>query len=267
MNSSGITKERIKKIKNLHEHKERVESELFIIEGIRLMDEALKEMVPIEEVLYTARLAETSRGGDLLASMRRMHLSVSQVTEKAMKTIAETENPQGILAVARQLKWTFKDLIKNKETVIIACGLQDPGNLGTIIRSADAGGCGGVFTTQNSVDIYNSKVIRSTMGSIFRMPVMKFDDPEEVISALKKEGYQIIATTAHSRSSYLDPDYMKPTAFLIGQEGSGLSEEVLKSADKKVFIPMKKGVESLNAAVSASILIYEAFRQRLTQPL
>ena len=90
------------------------------------------------------------------------------------------------------------------------------------------------------MDIYNSKVIRATMGSIFRLPVMKFDDPIEAISALKKEGYQIIATTAHSRISYLDPDYMKPTAFLIGQEGSGLSEEVLKSADKKVFIPMKK---------------------------
>ena len=267
MNSSGFSKERIKKIKNLHEHKERVESELFIIEGMRLMDEALKEMVPIEEVLYTARLAETDRGGVLLASVRKMHLSVSQVSEKAMKAIAETDNPQGILAVARQLKWAFNDLIKNKGTIIIACGLQDPGNLGTIIRSADAGGCGGVFSTQNSVDIYNSKVIRATMGSIFRLPVMKFEDPEEAISALKKEGYQIIATTAHSRSSYLDPDYMKPTAFLIGQEGSGLSEEVLKSADKKVFIPMKKGVESLNAAVSASILIYEAFRQRLTQRL
>jgi TrmH family RNA methyltransferase len=267
MNSSDFSKERIKKIKNLHEHKERVESELFIIEGMRLMDEALKEMVPIEEVLYTAKLAETSRGGLLLASMSKMHLSVSQVTEKAMKAIAETENPQGILAVARQLKWTFKDLIKNKGTIIIACGLQDPGNLGTIIRSADAGGCGGVFTTQNSVDIYNSKVIRATMGSIFRLPVMKFDDPIEAVSALKEEGYQVIATTAHSRISYLDPDYMKPTAFLIGQEGAGLSEEVLESADKRVFIHMKKGVESLNAAVSASILIYEAFRQRMMQRL
>ena len=262
-----VTKERLRAIKKLHESKERAEKGLFLIEGVRLIEEAVKEGISIDEALYTARIEESTRGSQLLASLKKRHTPLSQVTEKAMESISKTESPQGILAVARQLKWTFKDLIKNKETVIIACGLQDPGNLGTIIRSADAGGCGGVFTTQNSVDIYNSKVIRATMGSIFRMPVMKFDDPEEAISALKKEGYQIIATTAHSRSSYLDPDYMKPTAFLIGQEGSGLSEEVLKSADKKVFIPMKKGVESLNAAVSASILIYEAFRQRLTQPL
>jgi TrmH family RNA methyltransferase len=262
-----INREELRGIKRLHEPKERAEKGLFLIEGVRLLEEAVKEGISIDEALYTARVEKSIRGCHLLASLKKKRVTLSLASEKIMESISGTETPQGILAVARQLKWTFKDLIKNKETVIIACGLQDPGNLGTIIRSADAGGCGGVFTTQNSVDIYNSKVIRATMGSIFRVPVMKFDDPEEAISALKKEGYQIIATTAHSRSSYLDPDYMKPTAFLIGQEGSGLSEEVLKSADKKVFIPMKKGVESLNAAVSASILIYEAFRQRLTQRL
>lgn len=260
-----ITKERLRGIKKLHESKERAEKGLFLIEGIRLLEEAVKEGISIDEALYTVRVEESLRGCHLLASLKKKRTILSPVSEKAMESISGTESPQGVLAVARQLRWTFKDLTKQKRAVIIACGLQDPGNLGTIIRSADAGGCGGVFTTQNSVDIYNSKVIRATMGSIFRVPVMKFDDTEEAISALKKEGYQIIATTAHSRSSYLDPDYMKPTAFLIGQEGSGLSEEVLRSADKKVFIPMKKGVESLNAAVSASILIYEAFRQRLTQ--
>ncbi len=260
-----ITKERLRGIKKLHESKERAEKGLFLIEGIRLLEEAVKEGISIDEALYTVRVEESIRGCHLLASLKKKRTILSPVSEKAMESISGTESPQGVLAVARQLRWTFKDLTKQKRAVIIACGLQDPGNLGTIIRSADAGGCGGVFTTQNSVDIYNSKVIRATMGSIFRVPVMKFDDTEEAISALKKEGYQIVATTAHSMSSYLDPDYMKPTAFLIGQEGSGLSDEVLESADKKVFIPMKKGVESLNAAVSASILIYEAFRQRLTQ--
>lgn len=262
-----ITKERLRGIRKLHESKERAEKGFFLVEGVRLLEEAVKEGISIEEVLYTARIEESTRGCQLLASLQKGRTTLSQVPEKTMESISETESPQGILAVARQLLWTFKDITEQKRPVIIACGLQDPGNLGTVIRSADAGGCGGVIATQNTVDTYNSKVIRATMGSIFRMPVLKLDDPEEAISSLKKEGYQIVATTAHSRTSYLDVDYMKPTAFLIGQEGSGLSEELLKSADAKVFIPMKDGVESLNAAVSASILIYEAFRQRLTQLL
>lgn len=261
--SLAITKEHIKSIKKLHESRERADRGLFLIEGVRLMEEAVKERVPMEEVLYTARLEETSRGSDLLASLRKMRICISQVPEKVMESVAEAENPQGVLAVARQLRWTLKDAIKSKWPVIIACGLQDPGNLGTIIRSADAGGCGGVVTTQNTVDIYNSKVIRATMGSIFRLPVVKIEDTEEALNILKKEEYQIIATTAHSRTSYLDIDYRKPTAFLIGQEAAGLPKDIMESADIKVFIPMKEGVESLNAAVSASILIYEAFRQRI----
>lgn len=263
MRSTELTKEQLKEIKRLHESKERAEKGLFIIEGVRLMEEAVKEKVLIEQVLYTVGVEETSRGSHLLSSLRKIDIQTYQVTEKVMESIAGTENPQGILAVARQLKWALKDIIKNKEPVIIACGLQDPGNLGTIIRTADAGRCGGVITTQNTVDIYNPKAIRATMGSIFRLPVLKFDDLIEAVSSLKKEGYRIVATTAHAKASYLDIDYRKPAAFLIGQEASGLPNDILESADVKVFIPMKDGVESLNAAVSASILIYEAFRQRL----
>lgn len=262
MKERGITREQLKEIKRLHESKERAEKGLFLIEGIRLMEEAVKEKVLIEQVLYTARLEETSRGSHLLSSLREIDIQTYQVTEKVMESLSETENPQGILAVARQLKWSLKDIIKSKEPVIIACGLHDPGNLGTIIRTSDAGGCGGVITTQNTVDGYNSKAVRATMGSIFRLPVLKLDDPLDAVSTLKKEGYRIMATTAHAKTSYLDVDYRKPMAFMIGQEASGLPDDILESADVKVFIPMKEGVESLNAAVSASILIYEALRQR-----
>ena len=263
MMGTELTKEKIREIKRLHESKERGERGLFLIEGVRLMEEAVKERISIEEVLYTSRLEDAGRGPQLLSSLRSMRVPAYHVPERVMESVAETENPQGVLAVARQLIWSLKDMIKSKAPVVIACGLQDPGNLGTIIRTADAGGCGGVITAQNSVDIYNSKVIRATMGSVFRLPVLKIDDPKEVISALKKEGYQIAATTAHTETSYLNADYAKPTAFLIGQEAAGLAKDILESADIKIFIPMKDGVESLNAAVSASILIYEAFRQRL----
>lgn len=262
MKGREITKERLKEIKRLHESKERAEKGLFLIEGVRLMEEALKESISIEQVLYTAVVEETNRGSHLLATLNKMRIQAFHVPEKVMESLSETENPQGILAVARQVKWSLNDIIKSKEPVIIACGLHDPGNLGTIIRTADAGRCGGVITTQNTVDIYNPKVIRATMGSIFRLPVLKVDDLIEAVSTLKKEGYRIMATTAHAKTSYLDVDYRKPMAFMIGQEASGLPDDILESADVKVFIPMKEGVESLNAAVSASILIYEALRQR-----
>lgn len=265
MISSELTKERIKDIKRLHESKERAEKGLFLVEGIRLMEEAVKEKVSFEEILYTQRIEDTDRGIAVLAALRKGRAPLYPVSEKVMQSVAETESPQGILGVLRHLVWDIKDVTKGRGTVVIACGLQDPGNLGTIIRTADAGGCGGVVTTQSTVDVYNSKVIRATMGSIFRVPVLKVRDIMDLISDLKKEGYQIIATTAHSKTSYLDVDYRKPTAFLIGQEASGIPEDLLESADIKVFIPMKVGVESLNAAVSASILIYEAFRQKLTQ--
>ncbi|MDO8445750.1 MAG: RNA methyltransferase [Deltaproteobacteria bacterium] len=265
MSNTEITRERIKEIKRLHESRERAEKGLLLIEGIRLMEEAVKEKVSFEEVLYTQRIEDTDRGIAVLAALRKGRAPLYPVSEKVMQSVAETESPQGILGVLRHLVWDIKDVTKGRGTVVVACGLQDPGNLGTIIRTADAGGCGGVVTTQNTVDIYNSKVIRATMGSIFRTPVLKFEDPKEAISALKKDGYQIIATTARSKTSYLDIDYMKPTAFLIGQEAAGIPDDLLESADIKVFIPMKVGVESLNAAVSASILIYEVFRQKLRQ--
>lgn len=229
------------------------------------MEEAVKEKVSFEEVLYTQRIEDTDRGIAVLAALGKGRAPLYPVSEKVMQSVAETESPQGILGVIRHLVWDIKDVTKGRGAVVIACGLQDPGNLGTIIRTADAGEVSGVITTESTVDIYNPKVIRATMGSIFRVPVLKVRDIMDLISDLKKEGYQIIATTAHSKASYLDIDYMKPTAFLIGQEGSGLPDDIIKMADIKVFIPMKEGVESLNAAVSASILIYEAFRQRLTQ--
>lgn len=260
-----ITKEHIREIKRLQESKERGERGLFLVEGVRFTEEAVKERVHLEEVLYTARLEEGERGRTLLAVLTKHHVPLLKVQEKVMEAVSETENPQGILAVARQFKWTLKDITERKGPVIVACGLQDPGNLGTIIRTADAGGAAGIITTADTVDIYNSKVVRATMGSIFRLPVLRADDIKESLAVMKKEGYQVVATSLQSETSYLKINYSKPTAFLIGKESSGLSDELLEMADKVVFIPMKEGVESLNAAISAGVLIYEAFRQRLLQ--
>lgn len=265
MDSMNIGKERIKDIRRLREPRERSEKGLFIIEGVHLLEEAVKEGVSIRELFYTARFEDTGAGSRMLSSLRKMHVPMHQISENTMESISDTESPQGVLAVVKQPEHTLDDLLKGKGPLIIACGLQDPGNMGTIIRTADAGGVSGVIATQNSVDVYNPKAIRATMGSIFRVPVVKVEYLNDVLSDLRKNGYQIAATTAKTKTSYLDADYRKPTAFLIGQEASGLSKELIESADIKIFIPMREGVESLNAAVSASILIYEVVRQRLMQ--
>lgn len=259
---SEITKEHIKEIKRLHESKERAERGLFLVEGVRFMEEAVKEKVHLEEVLYTERLEEGERGSDIIAALSKLNVPLFQVSQKVMDAVSETENPQGILGVARQFKWTIGDITERKGPIIVACGLQDPGNLGTIIRTADAGGAAGIITASDTVDLYNSKVVRATVGSIFRLPVARVDDIKKSLTTLKSAGYQLVATSLKSRVSYLDIDFCKPTVFLIGRESSGLSSELLELADKKVFIPMREGVESLNAAVSASILIYEALRQQ-----
>lgn len=258
----SITKEHIKAIKRLHDHKERAVEGLFLIEGVRLLEEALKERALIEEAIYTQRLEEAPRGKAIVAALRDRSIPVFRVTERVMEQAALTETPQGVLAVVRQMNWSFKDIVRDKGSVVIACGLQDPGNLGAIIRTADAGGISGVIAAEQTVDIYNSKVVRATMGSIFRMPILRVSDLEKTLYDLKKEGYKVVAASSKSRVSYLDADYMKPSVFLIGQEASGLSEDVLELADIRVSIPMNNGVESLNAAVSAAILIYEAFRQQ-----
>lgn len=257
-----ITKEHIKEIKRLHESKERAERGLFLVEGVRFMEEAVKERVHLEEVLYTERVEEGERGGDIVAALSKLDVPLFQISQKVMDAVSETENPQGILAVARQFNWTIRDITGRKGPIIVACGLQDPGNLGTLIRTADAGEAAGVLTTSDTVDLYNSKVVRATMGSIFRLPVVKVGDIKDALATIKKEGYQVVATSLQTKTSYLDINYSRPTAFLIGRESSGLSSELLEMADKKVFIPMKEGVESLNAAISAGILIYEALRQQ-----
>ena len=189
---------------------------------------------------------------------------ITTVTDDVMKSMSDTQTPQGILCVVKQPSCMIEDIMENKKShlLLILEGLQDPGNLGTIFRTSEAAGVTGIIMSRDTVDIYNPKTIRSTMGSIYRVPFIYSEDLYTDLDKLRAHGISVYAAYLTGSVSYDKCDYCSDTAFLIGNEGNGLSDNALSHSDTRVRIPMEGRVESLNAAVSAAILMYEAHRQR-----
>lgn len=184
--------------------------------------------------------------------------------DSVMEYVSDTKNPQGILSVVKSAGYTIEELLSTDRPALLLIleNLQDPGNLGTILRSGEGAGVTGIIMTKDTVDIYNPKVVRSTMGAVFRVPFLYTDDLNLVIKKLKSDFIKIYAAHLKGTQDYDRNDYRGPSAFLIGNESSGLTEETAALADCYIRIPMLGKVESLNAAAAASILSYEAARQR-----
>ena len=189
---------------------------------------------------------------------------VEIVRDSVFQSMSDTNTPQGILAEVYQTATTEDDLFAGDAApfLLIIERLQDPGNLGTIIRTAEGAGVTGIILSADTVDIYNPKVIRSTMGSVFRVPFFYTDDLEQTVLDLKARGIRVFAAHLAGKNNYEQEDYTGNTAFLIGNEGNGLTEKLSNMADTWVKIPMAGKVESLNAAIAASILMFETARQR-----
>ncbi len=235
----------------------RKEQDVFIVEGIKMFLEAPRER--IVAVYVSESFLKNEKQARLLTGVK-----YECVSDKVFAGISDTMTPQGILAIVRQYHYSFEDIVKmDKEPLLIVLEeLNDPGNLGTIIRTGEGAGVTGVILSKGSVDIYNSKVIRATMGSIYRVPFLYVEDLHEALDEIKKYCAIYAAYLDEDRFNCYDADYTKGTAFLIGNEANGLSREVVALADKRIIIPMEGKVESLNASVAASILMYEAHRQR-----
>ena len=176
--------------------------------------------------------------------------------------VSDTKTPQGILAVVRRMEYTAEDILGETPHVLVLENIQDPGNLGTILRAGEGAGVTGIVMDANTADIYNPKVIRSTMGSVLRMPFVYVENLHETLEELKKKKIRLFAAHLQGKHAYDQEDYTGPAAFLIGNEGNGLTEETAAMADTYIRIPMEGRVESLNAAVAASVLMFEAARQR-----
>lgn len=250
---TSASNEQIKYIIQLKEKaKTRRTEGRFVVEGIKMFSE-----IPAEDLVsvYVSEsfLAEKS---DVLEGVK-----YQTVSDSVFKKISDTVTPQGVLAVVKQKKYTVEDILagrnKEKSCIVVLDRLQDPGNLGTIVRTGEGAGISGIIMSSDCADIYNPKVIRSTMGSIFRVPFAIVEDLPSAVEQLRADG--VITYAAHLKGEDYDKaDLSGDVAFLIGNEARGLSDEVSDKADKLIKIPMEGKVESLNAAVATAILMYQA---------
>ncbi len=237
--------------------KARYEEGVFLVEGVKMFQEAPAEW--IREVYVSESFLEKNA----FENEKRVHYET--VSDEVFRKISDTQTPQGVLCVMKMPEYRLENLQEQtkKHALFLALeDLQDPGNLGTILRAGEGAGVDGVIITKNTVDIFNPKVIRSTMGSIYRVPFVITDDILKAVTDLKAGGVTVYAAHLDESKNYGLQDYTKPTAFLIGNEANGLKRETADMADHYIKIPMSGQVESLNAAVASSILMYEAARQR-----
>ncbi len=239
----SVKNQKVKDWKKLQTRKGREKAAAYLIEGPHIVEEAVKAEAPIIEVILT-------EGTDLSYVFKEKTI-VYTVTEKVMQELTDTETPQGMMAVCK-----MKELeLPRKGKLLLLDAIQDPGNLGTIIRTADSAGYDGILLGHGTVDAYNSKVLRSTQGSIFHLPVKKTNLIEEV-QELKEAGMPIYATEVSGGTPYQDIKRDSQFAVILGNEANGVSEELQNLADVNVYIPIYGKAESLNVAVAAGILMY-----------
>lgn len=253
----------VKEIKALSNRKYREEKKLYFIEGIRFVEEAFKENAQIDKILISEKLASVKGGEELLAKINVSGYGTYMLNEKLFKEISETESPQGVLAVIKTRQYDFSDIMGDNNFILILESIQDPGNMGTIIRTADAAGITGIVMSKGCVDIYNPKVLRSTMGSIFRVPIYMSGDLRETMNCIKKKGIKVYAAHLKGEINYFKADFKGNIAVVIGNEANGISDMAAECSDELLKIPMSGRIESLNASVAASVLMYEAVRQRI----
>ena len=248
----------IKHIKKLKEKKYRNEYNEYIVEGIKLIGEAIKENVKIKQVV----ICDGCDRDELIESHLKYELAKYDciyVPQNIFKILTDVENPQGILAVIE--KSNEENNIDYDEEIIVALDdVQDPGNVGTILRTIDSVGLKQILVSKGTADIYNSKVIRSTMGAIFRVKVIECEDLEKTLKNLQKKKYKITVTSLDAQKTIYDINYNKKV-IVMGNEANGVSKEIQKLANEKVIIPMLGRAESLNVSIATGIILYEYVRQ------
>lgn len=240
--------------------KERNEQQVFIVEGLRAVREIPKGWIIHKYIVAKSVSLEMEK----LVGNREIPLIL--VADSIFTTISDTKTPQGIMAVVSQANYPLDQIISNDQGFfIIADQVQDPGNLGTLIRTAHASGAHGIFLSKGCVDLYNPKTIRATMGSVFHIPIFVDMAIEEIIRVLLTKDTNIYATSLEKSKILYHYDYTKKTAIIIGNEANGIGEETKRMVSNFIKIPMPGGAESLNASIAAGICMFEVVRQRATK--
>ncbi len=247
----------VKQFKRLHASKYRWQEQCFLLEGTHLLQEAVLAGWPLAVVCYTE--SWLAREPDLFAQIQTVATRCEQVSDEVLTAIATTVHPDGAVAIAHS---SASASISIQRLGLVLDTLQDPGNVGTILRTAAAAGVEGVLLNVGSVDLESPKVLRASAGAWFRVKTALCDDLLSTIESYRQQGFQIVATSSQAELDYWAVDYTQPTLLMVGNEGAGLSEKLMQAANLQVRIPMSAGVESLNAAIATSVILFEAQRQR-----
>lgn len=250
--------ELIKEIKKLKEKKYRDQENKFIVEGIKMVKEAIAEKRKIDTIV----ICEDCEGIQVDGQETMYEIAKQNciyVTKKVFSTITDVMAPQGILAVIKK-EAEEESINYNEDIIVVLDGIQDPGNLGTIIRTVDSVGLTQLIVSKETVDAYNPKVVRSTMGAIYRVKVIEAVSLEETLKMIKKHKFEVMATSLEEAESIYDVEYKKKV-IVIGNEANGVSSQILEMADKKIKIPMRGKTESLNASVATAVILYEYARR------
>jgi len=254
----------IKMAASLKQKKYRAELELFAIEGVRFAEELIKSEWEAQHCLYTREAAKGDRVKRVLSALAKRKCRLIQVTDPVYERISDTEHPQGIMVIVKRKSYSLADLLSFGQTpffVLLDC-VQDPGNVGAIIRTADAAGCTGIILTNGCADLFSGKVLRSSMGSIFHLPVVTGAETGSIQSFFADHAISIAAACLDTPLLHWDAALTGPLAVVFGNEGNGVSHEWLVGANSKLRIPIYGKAESLNVASAAAVFLYEAARQR-----
>ncbi len=260
MEITGLQNPVVKAAAELKQKKYRQQQGLFLAEGLRTVEEAVR-YGRVQSIFYKA--VEDERTRSVLEEAAAKNVKLICVSEGVMKKIADTETPQGVLAVCEMPACSVEELLATGKMLLVLDRVGDPGNIGTMLRTADAAGLGGLVLLKGSADIYAPKTVRASMGSLFHLPVIGGVSEAELISSARKAGYELLVTCLDGADNLYKADLRGRLAFVMGNEANGVTESLLAAADKRVFIPMQGRAESLNVAMAAGVVMFEALRQRL----
>lgn len=252
--------ETIKHIRKLKEKKYRDEYGEYVIEGIKLINEAIEENANIKTILVCDNCNKIEKiNQSLMYEVAKQNCLY--VDEKVFNTITEVQNPQGILAVVEK-NGEEKEINYNEDVIVVLDDIQDPGNIGTILRTLDSVGLSQVIISKRSGDVYNSKVVRSTMGAIFRVKIIESENLADTLKTIKKHKFKVVSTSLDTDKSMYDIEYKK-VAIVVGNEANGVSKNIQDMSDEKIKIPMLGKTESLNVSVATGVVLYEYVRKKL----
>ncbi|MDD2220645.1 MAG: RNA methyltransferase [Clostridia bacterium] len=253
----------IKQLRALHDKKGRDQQKAFIVEGWRLTAEVLASAYQVQNAFFSPRFLTLKQGQEQLDLLYKRQIPVFELSEELLAYAAATENPQGIVLTVEQKALTPPSFSTLPKRIVVLDGLADPGNVGTVLRTAAACSCDLLISCGNTADLYSPKVVRSSMGGLFRLPVCRLAAVSEAVAFLRSLNAQIFIADSRGESLFALKQLPEKTAFIFGSEAFGPAPEWIKQADQIVSLPMHNGVESLNVAVTAAVIMYEIFRRDL----